>query len=203
MIAKVPRHNYLLSQMVPAMHMVATSRFRYLTPLVSWTDAELHKLHPKWLQVHLAAWRLPPSFPSALLMFPSADGGFPVAHPVVPMVQALAKHVGSWWRCLTSFARPASTSLGNSVRAVAAITSASSLHIWRRKGDFTSGGGKEGVPTAAHCSVFSEQQPTGASFRMEVKLPAYLSLGVAGRDTSWHALLMHLRQKAAHMEANQ
>ena len=38
---------------------------------------------------------------------------------------------------------------------------------------------------------------------MEVKLPACLSLGVAGRDTSWHALLMHLRQKAAHMQANQ
>jgi hypothetical protein len=38
---------------------------------------------------------------------------------------------------------------------------------------------------------------------MEVKLPACLSLGVAGRDTSWYALLMHLRQKAAHMEANQ
>ncbi len=37
----------------------------------------------------------------------------------------------------------------------------------------------------------------------KVKLPACLSLGVAGRDTSGHALLMHLRQKAAHMQANQ
>jgi hypothetical protein len=32
---------------------------------------------------------------------------------------------------------------------------------------------------------------------MEVKLNACLSLEVAGRDTSWHALLMHLCQKAA------
>jgi hypothetical protein len=37
---------------------------------------------------------------------------------------------------------------------------------------------------------------------MGIKLNACLSLGVAGHDTSWHALLMH-SQKAAHMEANQ
>jgi hypothetical protein len=37
----------------------------------------------------------------------------------------------------------------------------------------------------------------------EIKLPACLSLGVAGRDTSWRALLMHLRQKAAAPEASQ
>jgi hypothetical protein len=74
MIAKVRRHNYLLSHMVPAMHMVATSRFRYSALLVPWTDAELDKLHAKWLQVHWAAWRLPPGFPSAQLRFLSADG---------------------------------------------------------------------------------------------------------------------------------
>jgi hypothetical protein len=39
--------------------------------------------------------------------------------------------------------------------------------------------------------------------QMEVKLPACLSLGVAGRDTSWRALLAHLRQKAAAPEASQ
>jgi hypothetical protein len=76
-VAKMRRHNYLLSHIVPAMHMVATSRFRYSAPLVSWTDAELEKLHAKWLQVHRVAWRLPPGFPSAPLMFPSADGGTP------------------------------------------------------------------------------------------------------------------------------
>ena len=79
--------------MVPAMHMVATSRFRYSAPLVPWTDAELDKLHAKWMQVHRAAWRLTPGFASAPLVFPSDVGGCPVAHPVGPMVQALAKHV--------------------------------------------------------------------------------------------------------------
>ena len=39
--------------------------------------------------------------------------------------------------------------------------------------------------------------------QMEAKLPACLSLGVAGGDTSWRSLLMHLRQKAASPEASQ
>jgi hypothetical protein len=92
-VGKVRRHQYLLGQMVPAMRMVATSRFRYSAPLVPWTDAELDQLHRVWLQVHRAAWRLPPGYPSAPFVFPSALGGCPEAHPVVPMVQALAKHI--------------------------------------------------------------------------------------------------------------
>ncbi len=38
---EVRRHQYLLGQMVPAMRMVAASRFRYSAPLVPWTDAKL------------------------------------------------------------------------------------------------------------------------------------------------------------------
>jgi hypothetical protein len=90
---KVRHHKYLLGQMVPAMRMVADSRFRYSAPLVPWTDAELDRLHRVWLQVQRAAWWLPPGYPSAPLSFPSARGGCPEAHPVVPMVQALAKHI--------------------------------------------------------------------------------------------------------------
>jgi hypothetical protein len=30
-----------------------------------------------------------------------------------------------------------------------------------------------------------------------IEHPAYLSLGVAGRDTSWHGLLMHQKQNAS------
>jgi len=36
----------------------------------------------------------------------------------------------------------------------------------------------------------------------QIKLPACLSLGVAGRDISWQALLMHLRLKASAPEAS-
>ena len=46
-IGKAKHHKYLLSQMVLAMHMVATSRFRHSAPLVPWTDAELDQLHTK------------------------------------------------------------------------------------------------------------------------------------------------------------
>ena len=86
-------HKYLLGQMVPTMHMVATSRFRYSAPLVPWTDAQLNELHRVWLQVHRTAWRLPTGYPSAPLMLPSEHGGCPVAHPRVLLVQALAKHI--------------------------------------------------------------------------------------------------------------
>ena len=86
-------HKLLLGQMVPAMHLVATSRFRYSAPLIPWTDAELNNLHRVWLQVHRAAWRLPPGFPSAPLTLPSEHGGSPVTHPRVMLVQALAKHI--------------------------------------------------------------------------------------------------------------
>jgi hypothetical protein len=50
--AKVLLHNYLLSQMMSAMHMVVISRFRYSAQLVPWTDAELDQPHAKWQQVH-------------------------------------------------------------------------------------------------------------------------------------------------------
>jgi hypothetical protein len=95
MIAKELQHNYLLRQMVPVMHIVATvatSRFRYSALLIHWADAELDMLQAKWLQVHrAAAWRLPLSFPSEPLMLPSADWGCLVAHPVMPIVLALVK----------------------------------------------------------------------------------------------------------------
>ncbi len=55
LVSKARRHKYLLCQMVLAMHMVATSRFRYSAPLVPWRDAELDKLHAAWLQVERAA----------------------------------------------------------------------------------------------------------------------------------------------------
>ncbi len=76
-MGKVQHHQYLLGQMVPAMRMVATSRFRYSAPLVPWTDTKLDRLHRVWLQVHRAAWMLPPGYPSAPFVFPSALGGCP------------------------------------------------------------------------------------------------------------------------------
>jgi hypothetical protein len=92
---KVRNHKYLPSQMVPAMSMVDTFRFRYFAPLVPWIDAELDRLHRVWLQVQRAVWRLPLGNPSAPLSFPSAQGGCPEVHwhLVVLMIQALVKHI--------------------------------------------------------------------------------------------------------------
>ncbi len=92
-VIKTRHHQYLLCQMVPAMRIVATARFRYSAPLVPWTDAELDKLHAVWLQIQRAAWRLPPGYPFAPLLFPSARWGCPEARHVVPMIKALAKHI--------------------------------------------------------------------------------------------------------------
>ena len=74
---------------MPAMHMVATSRFLCLVPLVLWDDAELGRMHTVRLQVPRAGWRLPPSYPLAQLMLPGTHGGCPLAHSLVSMVQTL------------------------------------------------------------------------------------------------------------------
>ena len=46
------------------------------------------------------------------------------------------------------------------------------------------------------CGCHTERE-LAATLQLPVKLPACLSLGVAGRDTSWQALLMHLQSKAS------
>ena len=189
-VGKSRRHKYLLCQMVPAMRMVATARFRYSAPLVPWTDAELDKLHAVWLQIQRAAWRLPPGYPSAPLVFPSARGGCPEAHPVVPMIQALAKHIEQL------------VALPDELRETA-------IRKYKRLCDNC---GCHNERELAAC-LAEERRPrlcplarllrACGQLQMEIKLPACLSLGVAGRDTSWRALLMHLRQKAAAPEASQ
>jgi hypothetical protein len=87
------RHQYLVGQMVPAMQMVCSSRFRYSAPLVPWTDAELEDMQRVWLRVHKAAWLLPPGYPGAPFLLPSGQGGEPIGHPRVVLTQALAKHI--------------------------------------------------------------------------------------------------------------
>jgi hypothetical protein len=59
-----------LSQMVPVVHIVGWARFSYSVALVPWSDPELGKVYKTWLQVHRAAWRLPPCFLSAPFVLP-------------------------------------------------------------------------------------------------------------------------------------
>ena len=71
LVGVAKHHQYLVGQMVPAMQMVCSSRFRYSAPLVPWTDAELEDMQRVWLRVHRAAWLLPPGYPGAPFLLPS------------------------------------------------------------------------------------------------------------------------------------
>ena len=181
-------HRYLLGQMVPAMNMIATARFRYSAPLIAWTDAELRRLHMSWLQVHKAAWRLPPGYPSAPLMFPSVHGSCPVAHPVVHMVQALAKHVEQLVALPDSLRE-------TTVQKYKRLCDSCGCHNER---ELTAYLAKERNPRA--CPLARLLRACG-QLEIGIKLPACLSLGVAGRDTSWWALLVHLQAVAAAADA--
>ena len=87
------KHRYLLSQMVPDMDMVGSARFRYSAALVPWNDSELDRLYKIWLQVHRAAWSLPPSFLSAPFVLPGEQAGLPVPHPRVALVKTLITRI--------------------------------------------------------------------------------------------------------------
>ena len=89
----VTKHGYTTAQMSDVMHSVATARFRYSAALVPWTDKQLNKLHTIWIRLQKGAWRLPSSYPGALFKFPEEQGGMPVAHPKVFLLQALTLHV--------------------------------------------------------------------------------------------------------------
>jgi len=188
--SKARHHKYLLCQMVPAVRMVASARFRYSAPLVPWTDAELDKLHAVWLQIQRAAWRLPPGYPSAPLAFPSARGGCPEAHPVVPMVQALAKHIEQLVALPDELRE-------TTIRKYKKLCDSCGCHNERELAAHLA---EELRPRV--CPLARLLRACG-QLQMQIKLPACLSLGVAGRDISWRALLMHLRQKAAAPEASQ
>jgi hypothetical protein len=178
MVGMVRHHKYLLGRMVPAMRMVATLRFRQSAPLVPWTEAELDKLHIKWLQIQRAAWKLPPGYPSAPLAFPSACGGCAEMHPLVPMIQALAKHVEQL------------VALPEELRETAICKYKRLCHSC----------GCHNERELAAC-LAAERRPRAdpiarliracGQLQAQIKLPACFSLGVAGRDTSWQALLTY------------
>ena len=182
-------HRLLLSQMVPAMEMVTSARFRYGAPLVPWTDAELNRLHKTWLQVNRAAWRLPPGYPSAPLVFPGEHGGCPVAHPIVSMVQALAKH-------LEQLVALPDEIRETTCRKYKQLCAACGCH---NETELAAHLAEEWRPRA--CPIARLLRACG-QLKMQVKLPACLSLGTAGRDTSWRALLTHLRNKASAVDAS-
>ena len=183
-IAREHSRTYLLSQMVPAMHMVATARFRYSAPLVPWTDAELEDVHKVWLQVDRASWRLSKGFPSAPLALPTENGGGAVPHPRVLLIQALAMHIEQL------------VALPDQLRE-------DTIARFRRLCDSC------GCHTARELalSLAEERSPRKCPIArflracgqlgVQSRLPACLSLGKTERETSWHCLLTHLLRLAS------
>ena len=176
-------HPYLLSQMVPAMQMVAQARLRYSAPLVPWTDAELEELYRIWLQVDRSAWRLQKSFPSAQRILPEEHAGCPVIHPRVIIVQALATHVAQL------------VAIPDEIRD-AAIARFRRLCLKcgcaneRELAEYLAA-----EPKPRPCPIARLLRACG-QLQMTVSLPSCLTLGKAARETSWHALLKHLHVAA-------
>ncbi len=178
---QVAHHKYNLDQMVDAMHMVASSRFRYSAPLVPWTDAQLDKLHTWWIALAKAAWRLPPSFPAAPLKLPPSQGGSPVPHPRVYLVQALSTHIEQLValpddlrdRTILQYRRLCYDTGCNTVTELT---------------DFLS---KERKPRP--CPIARFLRACG-QLDLKVKLPDCLSLGPGENETSWHCLFTHLQE---------
>ena len=177
-------HKYLLRQMVPTMQMVASARFRFSAPLVNWSEAQLNDLYKIWLQAHRASWHLTPGFPSGPLTLLSERGGCPVAHPVVPMIQALSKHIEQLvalpddlrQETITRFKRLCASCGCHNTRELAECLAA------------------ERNPR--RCPIARLLRACG-QLGLDIRLPACLSVGKAQRDTSWHALRSHLQRRVA------
>jgi hypothetical protein len=103
---------------------------------------------------------------------------------VVPMVQALAKHIEQL------------VALPDALRetAVRRFKKLCDSCCWHNERELAATLAEERRPRA--CPIARLLRACGR-LQMSVKLPACLSLGVAGRDTSWQALLMHLQNKAS------
>ena len=67
--------------------------FQYSAALTQWTDSELEELFKIWMQVERAASKLQRCFPSTQFQLPTDNGGAPLEHPRVVLIQALTTHI--------------------------------------------------------------------------------------------------------------
>ena len=179
----VKGHQYNLDQMVGAMQSVASSRFRYSAPLVPWSDAQLDKLHASWIGLAKTAWRLPPGFPAAPLSFPASQGGIPVPHPKVYLVQALATH-------LEQLVALPDELRAQTVRAYRQLCLETGCNTAQQLADTLSA---ERRPR--QCPIARFLRVCG-QLGLEVRLPKCLSLGPGEEETSWQGLLARIRASA-------
>jgi ribonuclease HI len=177
-------HRYRLGQMVPAMQMVAAARFRYSAALVPWTDAELDQLHKVWLQVHRAAWRLPPGFASAPFVLPEAQAGLTVPHPRVVLIQALTTLIEQLCALPDELRQ-------QTVSRYRRLCDRCGCHNERELAEHLM---EQNTPP--RCPVARLLRLSG-QLGVQVRLPACLSSATRQRELSWHGLLKHLRSAAS------
>ena len=189
LVGLAKHHRYLLGQMVPAMHLVASSRFRYSAALVPWTDAELDRVYKIWLQVHRSAWRLPPGFASAPFQLPEERGGCPVVHPRVIMIQALTKHIEQL--CALPDELRQST-----IDRYRRLCDRCGCHTARELAEHL-----QACRTPPRCPIARLLRACG-QLGVQIRLPAVLSLGKVQRELSWHGMLRYLRVRASAAEAD-
>ena len=177
-------HQYLVGQMVPTMHMVCSSRFRYSAPLVPWTGAELEDMQRLWLRVHRAAWHLPPGYPGAPFLLPGDQGGEPIGHPRVVLLQALAKHIEQL------------VALPDDLReeTVARYNQLCDTCGCHNELELSEALAAETRPRRCPLARFLR---ICGQLGVQARLPACLSLGKTQNETSWHSLLEHLRRRTS------
>ena len=175
----VIKHRYTTEQMTSVISSVAFSRFRYSAAFVPWSDSQLNKHHTLWLRLFKGAWRLAAGFPAAPFKFPNSQGGCPVPHPKVFLLQALASHVEQ----LVTFdddIRATATLHYQLLRTSYGCHSQSQLQDALREA--------KSIP---NCPI-AKLVKLGLDLGVSVKLPAVL----AGNDSdqlSWHDLKCRIR----------
>ena len=168
---------------MPAKQMVAAARFRYSAALVPWTDAELDQLHKVWLQVHRAAWRLPPGFASAPFVLPEAQAGLTVPHPRVVLIQALTTLIEQLCALPDELRQ-------QTVSRYRRLCDRCGCHNERELAEHLM---EQNTPP--RCPVARLLRLSG-QLGVQVRLPACLSSATRQRELSWHGLLRHLRSGA-------
>jgi hypothetical protein len=71
----------------------AIGTFRFLSPLISWTEANLNKLSQKWTQAYKTAWCLPLSTVSLPFVGPTDEGLLQNPTPIPILGQTLHAHI--------------------------------------------------------------------------------------------------------------
>jgi hypothetical protein len=127
-------------------------------------------------QVHRAAWRLTPGFPSAPFVLPGEQAGLPVSHPRVALVQALTTHIEQLCALPDDLRQ---TTIDRYIR----LSNRCGCHNERELAKHLQSQGQ-----LLQCPIARLLKACG-QLGVQVRLPACLTLGKRVQELSWHGLL--------------